>query len=169
MSIRFRECGEPRREKVTILSVPPERRIRFLGTPDEHVQVYLHWVGSHSVPCLGDECELCYEPPILMGYAAVSHYMKPRLGGWVQVPAIMPITENCLGVLDLDHRGMIFMASRHNGLANGRMVLKMGEQVSEPTVPMFNVKEKLILIWSNRDRVPKRKITETISAPPSQG
>lgn len=160
MTIRFREQGEPRRERISILTVPPIRRVRFLGLPHDHIQVYLHWSDGYSVPCLGDECDLCADPPILMGYAAVANYIKPREGPYVQVPAILPVTENALAVLESDQTNLIFEVSRHNGLANGRLVLKIQHPINDTTLPLFDVKEKLIALWATRQRIKPKKKSE---------
>lgn len=152
MPVAFRQPGDPRKQRIPILTIPPERRIRFLGGPADHVQVYLHFVGSYSVPCLGDECEICQTPPILFGYAAVGEYIRPRNGNWIIKPAILPVTELCIEILEDDFRDRVLIVNRRRNNPNGAMEIRIESAGGSPGLPLFSVKERLTSLWASRSR-----------------
>lgn len=152
MPVAFRQPGDPRKQRIPILTIPPERRIRFLGGPADHVQVYLHFVGSYSVPCLADECELCQTPPTLFGYAAVAEYIRPRNGNWIVKPAILPVTELCIEILEDDFRDRVLLVNRRRNQPNGAMEIRIESAGGSPGLPLFSVKERLLSLWASRAR-----------------
>lgn len=152
MSILYRLPGEPRKMRCNILSIPPNRLVRILGGPKDHVQVYLHWVGAYSVPCLGDQCELCETPPFLFGYAGVANYEKRNDGTYASYHAILPVTEGIISLIEHDRGTAAFAIARKRGLYNGPMEWEKIKYPMSTELQPFDVKPRLECLWRLRSR-----------------
>ncbi len=154
MTIRFRLPGEQRQTRPRFVCVPPARLIRFLAPPSEHVQVYTHWIGRYSVPCLGDECELCDIPPVLGGYAAVVVVQETAGQATPSAPGILYVSDNALEMLEKDMRCQMVKVWRKGDRPNGQMNGQtLGKRPALPP-PSFSVLERMKSLWASRSRVP---------------
>lgn len=160
MPISYRLPGDPRKIKTEILSVPPTRLVRFLGGIADRLQVYVHWVGSYSVPCLGEECELCASPPTLIGYAPVSLYVRRATGHNVTRPAILPVTDACIALLEGAHSDSIYEIKRQGEFANSRMVFAVNGYDTSFISPVFPIRDRMEALWASRLRVPLKMKTD---------
>lgn len=154
MGVAYRKFGEPRKRRLEFLEVADERRVMLLGPPSQHVQVYLHWTGRYSVPCLGDECDLCHTPAILYGYASAVLLRRSAGNQYDESPCILPVTDGALALLETDLRDRHLLVWRVGQKRNGKMMGKIVDQGRTSTVPLFDVRERLESMWATRSRVP---------------
>jgi len=162
MTVQFRGYGEPRRSLAPFVSVPPSRLVRLLDSPEQIVQVYLHWAGSYSVPCLGEECDLCDTTPFLAAYSGCEVITRHAPGRTSSKIGIICFTDGCVDSLSSDLRDRLIHVSRSAEHKNAPMAVATESVATWGRAQRVDVKSRLAQVWAVRPRVRLQAISETI-------
>jgi len=130
-----------------ILKVPPSRIVTFLGTTENVLRVYLHWLGDRSRPCLGRECPYHQHPISYYGYAPVELLTVYRNGDRLRELKILPLTNSMLDLTNEVMASGTFEIARLGNLKNGKMVMRPLEAQDGERPEPFDVWPTLLRCW----------------------
>jgi hypothetical protein len=156
MPIEF-YTGGPSVRQLEVLEVIKPVFVRFMGGPDSVLKVWLHWRGTRSVPCMGDECKICPAEKFGYGYAPVLLYTKSGLNFHQGKATILPVTNRCLPIVNEDLRNKIMRVWRKGETKFGKMLMEIDSELDAKEFEPFNVLAAMEKIWRHLEKNPKRK------------
>lgn len=155
------------------------RKATFMVNDNAFLGLHVHWVTSHSYPCMaGDQpCPYCEEgnEPIWKGYA-VGYEIYKRTWHLIEITQEAVWSEPLLWDPNVNLRGARLELWRRGKASNSPVQAKvMLDAFHDATSPPFDCLENLIRVWFSRYRqVTERQIqalrlASLTTAPPLAG
>jgi hypothetical protein len=142
--------GDDHLPYVQIVTLKASQKGRMVVTCNQPYEVYTHYIGGRTLPCMGEDCAACAEhrPKKYEGFVSGvwagskrHEILRLTIAGMMQAKTAIPKLESW--------RGFVFDIERKGTRNNGRVVIHVQPQALESTrLPAgLELEDHLLRVW----------------------